>query len=114
MESVPVYGYIQHVKSASYFESGIGRGMGFRDSNQDLLDCTPDTRRARERLLTWLQLSLKMAVRTISISLLPKKGNNEIGSNFNDDPLWLILATAAYIKETGDYFNTEGASSVQQ
>ena len=39
-------------RSASYFESGIGRGMGFRDSNQDLLGFVhqiPD--RARERLI---------------------------------------------------------------
>ena len=39
-------------RSASYFESGIGRGMGFRDSNQDLLGfvhMVPE--RARQRLL---------------------------------------------------------------
>ena len=29
-------------------------------------------------------------------------GNHELGSNFNDDPLWMILAVAQYIKETGD------------
>lgn len=39
-------------RSASYFESGIGRGMGFRDSCHDLLGFVhliPD--RARERIL---------------------------------------------------------------
>lgn len=39
-------------RSASYFESGIGRGMGFRDSCQDLLGFVhliPD--RARQRIL---------------------------------------------------------------
>src|SRR6185503_1767930 len=34
---------------------------------------------------------------------LTKRGNDQIGSGFNDDPLWLILATSAYTKETGDY-----------
>jgi len=61
-------------RSASYFESGIGRGMGFRDSNQDLLDLYTRYPKEQEKgFLTWLQLSLKMAVRTISISLLPKR-----------------------------------------
>ena len=32
-----------------------------------------------------------------------KRGNDEIGSNFNDDPLWLILSVTEYIKETGDF-----------
>ena len=34
---------------------------------------------------------------------LTKKGNNEIGGGFNDDPLWLIAGVAAYVKETGDF-----------
>ena len=34
---------------------------------------------------------------------LTKKGNAEIGGNFNDDPLWLILGVSAYIKESGDW-----------
>jgi cellobiose phosphorylase len=34
---------------------------------------------------------------------LTKKGNTDVGSGFNDDPLWLILSTAQYIKETGDF-----------
>ena len=34
---------------------------------------------------------------------LTRQGNADIGSGFNDAPLWLIAAVAAYIKETGDY-----------
>ena len=34
---------------------------------------------------------------------LTKKGNMDIGSGFNDDPLWLIAAVYAYLGETGDY-----------
>ncbi|HHV30014.1 GH36-type glycosyl hydrolase domain-containing protein [Acetivibrio mesophilus] len=91
-------------RSASYFESGIGRGMGFRDSNQDLLGFVHQIpERGRERLLDLAATQLEDGGAYHQYQPLTKKGNNEIGGDFNDDPLWLILATAAYIKETGDY-----------
>ena len=91
-------------RSASYFESGIGRGMGFRDSNQDLLGFVhqiPD--RARERILDLAATQLPDGGAYHQYQPLTKKGNDEIGGNFNDDPLWLVYAVVAYIKETGDY-----------
>lgn len=91
-------------RSASYFESGIGRGMGFRDSNQDLLGFLhqiPD--RARERIIDLASTQLEDGGAYHQYQPLTKRGNDEIGGNFNDDPLWLILAAVAYIKETGDY-----------
>ncbi len=91
-------------RSASYFESGIGRGMGFRDSNQDLLGFVhqiPD--RARERILDLASTMLEDGGAYHQYQPLTKRGNNDIGGNFNDDPLWIILSTAAYIKETGDW-----------
>ena len=91
-------------RSASYFESGIGRGMGFRDSNQDLLGFVhmlPD--RARERILDLAATQLSSGGAYHQYQPLTKRGNNEVGGNFNDDPLWLILAVAAYLKETGDW-----------
>lgn len=91
-------------RSASYFESGIGRGMGFRDSNQDLLGFLhqiPD--RARERILDLAATQLPDGGAYHQYQPLTKKGNDEIGGNFNDDPLWLVLAVVTYIKETGDY-----------
>ena len=90
-------------RSASYFESGIGRGMGFRDSNQDLLGFVhqiPD--RARERIIDLASTQLEDGGAYHQYQPLTKKGNDEIGGDFNDDPLWLILAVTAYIKETGD------------
>ncbi len=90
-------------RSASYFETGIGRGMGFRDSNQDILGFVhqiPD--RARERILDIAATQLETGGAYHQYQPLTKKGNNEIGGNFNDDPLWLIASVAAYIKETGD------------
>ncbi|MCL2603083.1 MAG: glycosyl transferase [Defluviitaleaceae bacterium] len=91
-------------RSASYFESGIGRGMGFRDSNQDLLGfvhLVPE--RARARILDIAATQFPDGSAYHQYQPLTKRGNNEIGSGFNDDPLWLILGVAAYIKETGDY-----------
>lgn len=91
-------------RSASYFESGIGRGMGFRDSNQDLLGFVhilPE--RARERILDLASTQLDTGGAYHQYQPLTKRGNNNIGGNFNDDPLWLVLSTAAYLKETGDW-----------
>ncbi len=91
-------------RSASYFETGIGRGMGFRDSNQDLLGfvhLVPS--RARERILDIAATQKEDGSAYHQYQPLTKRGNDDIGSGFNDDPLWLISGTAAYIKETGDF-----------
>ncbi len=91
-------------RSASYFESGIGRGMGFRDSNQDLLGFVhmiPE--RARQRLLDLAATQLASGGAYHQYQPLTKRGNDAVGSNFNDDPHWLVLAVAAYLKETGDW-----------
>jgi cellobiose phosphorylase len=91
-------------RSASYFESGIGRGMGFRDSNQDLLGfmhLLPES--ARLRILDLAATQLPDGGAYHQYQPLTRRGNNDIGSNFNDDPLWLVLSVAAYIKETGDW-----------
>ncbi|NMC29222.1 MAG: glycosyl transferase [Pelolinea sp.] len=91
-------------RSASFFESGIGRGMGFRDSNQDLLGfCMLDPKRARQRILDLAATQMKNGGAFHQYQPLSKKGNDDIGSGFNDDPLWLVLATAEYLKETDDW-----------
>jgi cellobiose phosphorylase len=91
-------------RSASYFESGIGRGMGFRDSNQDLIGfVAQNPEKARERILDIAATQLEDGGAWHQYQPMTKRGNNEIGGNFNDDPLWLILSTSAYIKETGDW-----------
>lgn len=91
-------------RSASFFESGIGRGMGFRDSNQDLLGfvhLVPE--RARERIIDIASTQFPDGSAYHQYQPLTKRGNNDVGSGFNDDPLWLILGVAGYIKETGDW-----------
>lgn len=91
-------------RSASYFESGIGRGMGFRDSNQDLLgfvQMIPD--RARQRILDLAATQLETGGAYHQYQPLTKRGNDAVGGNFNDDPAWLVLSMAAYLKETADW-----------
>ena len=91
-------------RSASFFESGIGRGMGFRDSNQDLvgfLHLIPE--RARQRIIDIASTQFPDGGCYHQYQPLTKKGNNEIGQGFNDDPLWLIFGTVHYLKETGDF-----------
>jgi len=91
-------------RSASFFESGIGRGMGFRDSNQDLIGFVHQVPgRARERIIDIASTQFEDGSAYHQYQPLTKKGNDAVGSNFNDDPLWLILGTDEYIKETGDW-----------
>jgi cellobiose phosphorylase len=90
-------------RSASLFESGIGRGIGFRDTNQDVLGFVhllPE--QARQRLLDVAATQLPSGGAYHQYQTLTKRGNDAIGAGFNDDPLWLVLAVAAYLKETGD------------
>jgi len=90
-------------RSASYFETGIGRGMGFRDSNQDLLGfvhLVPE--RARERIVDIASTQFADGSAYHQYQPLTKRGNNDVGSGFNDDPLWLVAGVAGYLKETGD------------
>ncbi|HXN45502.1 MAG TPA: hypothetical protein VN893_02610 [Bryobacteraceae bacterium] len=91
-------------RSASFYESGIGRGLGFRDSNQDLLgfvQMVPS--RARERILDLAATQLPSGGAYHQYQPLTKRGNNDVGGNFNDDPHWLIVGVGAYLKETGDW-----------
>jgi cellobiose phosphorylase len=91
-------------RSASYFESGIGRGMGFRDSNQDLLGFVHQIpQKAKERILDIAATQFEDGGAYHQYQPLTKKGNYAVGGNFNDDPMWLILSTNTYIKETGDW-----------
>ncbi|HSC51542.1 MAG TPA: hypothetical protein VLD16_14870 [Gaiellaceae bacterium] len=90
-------------RSASFYESGIGRGMGFRDSNQDLLGfvhLVPE--RARQRLLDLAATQRADGSCFHQYQPLTGEGNADIGSGFDDDPLWLVLSTCAYVKESGD------------
>jgi cellobiose phosphorylase len=90
-------------RSASLYETGIGRGMGFRDSNQDILGFVHlIADRARTRILDLAATQLADGTCFHQYQPLTKKGNADVGGDFYDDHLWLILSTCAYVKETGD------------
>ncbi|HMD61380.1 MAG TPA: glycosyl hydrolase family 65 protein, partial [Opitutaceae bacterium] len=83
--------------------TGIGRGMGYRDSNQDILGFVHLLpARARQRILDIASTQLSDGTCFHQYQPLTKKGNADVGGGFNDDPLWLIPSTCAYIRETGD------------
>ena len=91
-------------RSASFFESGVGRGMGFRDSNQDLVGFVHQIPpRARQRIIDIASTQFPDGGCYHQYQPLTKRGNNDIGGGFNDDPCWLIFGTVAYVKETGDF-----------
>jgi len=91
-------------RSASFFESGIGRGMGFRDSNQDLIGFIHQVPvKARQRIIDIASTQFEDGGCYHQYQPLTKRGNAGMGGNFNDDPLWLILSTVTYLKETGDF-----------
>ena len=91
-------------RSASFFESGIGRGMGFRDSNQDLVGFVHQVpERARQRIIDIASTQFPDGGCYHQYQPLTKRGNNDIGGGFNDDPMWLIFGTVAYVRETGDF-----------
>ena len=91
-------------RSASFFESGVGRGMGFRDSNQDLVGFVHQIpQRARQRILDIAATQFPDGGCYHQYQPLTRRGNNDIGGGFNDDPLWLIFGTVAYLKETADF-----------
>ena len=74
-------------RSASYFETGIGRGMGFRDSNQDLLGfvhLVPS--RAQERILDIAATQKPDGSAYHQYQPLTKRGNNDIGSGLQRRP----------------------------
>ncbi|MBR8534122.1 glycosyl transferase [Carboxylicivirga sediminis] len=91
-------------RSASFFEVGIGRGMGFRDSNQDLIGFVHQVpERARQRIIDIASTQFPDGGCYHQYQPLTKRGNDAIGGGFNDDPMWLILGVVSYIKETGDF-----------
>ena len=91
-------------RSASFFESGVGRGMGFRDSNQDLVGFVHQVpARARERIIDIASTQFPDGGCYHQYQPLTRRGNNDIGGGFNDDPMWLIFGTVAYIRESGDF-----------
>jgi len=92
----------------SLYETGIGRGMGFRDSNQDTLGVVHALpKRVRQRILDLAKNQFENGrVYHLYFPLTGEGGFpyyvKERMKFFSDDHLWLILSVCEYIKETGD------------
>lgn len=88
-------------RSASFYESGIGRGIGFRDSNQDCLGVlhaiSPSV---KQRIIDLAKNQFKAGNSFHQYFPLTKAGDK---TGYSDDHLWLIVSTTNYIKETGDF-----------
>jgi cellobiose phosphorylase len=92
----------------SLYETGIGRGMGFRDSNQDTLGVVHAfPQRVRQRILDLAKNQFESGkAYHIYYPITGEGGYPDYAKPqmqfFSDDHLWLILAVCEYIKETGD------------
>ncbi|MBY9012333.1 MAG: glycosyl transferase [Candidatus Lokiarchaeota archaeon] len=92
----------------SYYETGIGRGIGFRDSNQDTLAvCHVIPKLVRNRLLELAKNQFEDG--KVFHIYFPLTGEgafpdyvNPRMKFFGDDHLWMIFAVSNYLKETGD------------
>ena len=93
----------------SFYETGIGRGMGFRDSSQDSLTINyalPS--QVRQRLLDLLINQFEEGKVYHVYFPLTKKGEfpdytNPVMQYFSDDHLWIVLAICDYLKRTEDF-----------
>ncbi|MBA7514907.1 Cellobiose phosphorylase [subsurface metagenome] len=92
----------------SFYETGIGRGIGFRDSNQDTLAvCQNIPKLVRNRLLELAKNQFEEGKVYHIYFPLTGKGDypnyvNPLLKFFGDDHLWMIFAVSNYLKETGD------------
>ncbi|MGD0122668.1 MAG: glycosyl transferase family 36 [Candidatus Limnocylindrales bacterium] len=95
----------------SGYETGLGRGMGTRDSGQDTLGTmhtVPD--HARRMLTTIWTMQFADGHTWHQFYPLTLEGGPGLAGEypewpqwFSDDHLWLIIAVCAYLRETGDF-----------
>lgn len=94
----------------SAYETGLGRGMGTRDSAQDTLAMVhAEPTKVRETLNMLWHLQFLDGHTLHQVYPLTGEGGVGLASEFpdwpqwfSDDHLWLVLAECAYIRETGD------------
>jgi len=95
---------------ASAYETGLGRGMGTRDSAQDTLATVQNApERARQNLSMLWKLQFRDGHTWHQVFPLTGEGGVGLAGEypdrpqwFCDDHLWLVMAVCAYLRETGD------------
>jgi cellobiose phosphorylase len=102
---------LQWSRYLSLYQLGFeSRGMGFRDSSQDLMGIMAHApTEGRQLISTLLQVQLHsgsaMHQFTPSTMMANEGDSREMPDRpkyYGDDHLWIILGVAAYLKETGD------------
>ncbi|HUW08654.1 MAG TPA: glycosyl transferase [Anaerolineae bacterium] len=95
----------------SLYQLGFGaRGIGFRDSSQDVLGILahiPQEARSLIRQLLHVQKRDGSAMHQFNpMTMVANEGDSREAEDapryYSDDHLWIVLTTAAYLKETGD------------
>ncbi len=96
-------------RSVSLYQLGLNRGMGFRDSSQDVLGVIHTIPYEAKKMIIKL-LQCQYPEGNVYHLFFPLSGEGGMGDApikkfnwYSDDPLWIILAVIAYIKETGDF-----------
>lgn len=96
----------------SLYQLGFGaRGMGFRDSSQDVMGALPALPEACKQLLIKLMRVQKQdgsAMHqfnplTMVANMGDSAGEEDRPNFYSDDHLWGVLAVVEYLKETGDF-----------
>lgn len=95
----------------SLYQLGLGtRGIGFRDSSQDVMGVLSHMpQEGRELIEMLLHVQRKSGCAMHSLNPVTMEGSAGDSSEmedrpdyYGDDHLWIVLAVCAYIKETGD------------
>lgn len=95
----------------SLYQLGFGsRGIGFRDSAQDVMGvlghCPEEGRELMEKLLKVQKMDGSAMHQFNPATMIANEGDSREGKDrpkyYSDDHLWIILAVCAYLKETGN------------
>ncbi len=95
----------------SLYQLGLGaRGLGFRDSSQDIMGILPNMpyegKKLIKKLLSVQNLDGSAMHQFFPSTMEANEGDSREegeGTYYGDDHLWIILTVSTYLKETGDY-----------
>ena len=96
----------QFSRNISYYATGTFRGVGYRDTAQDVLAMVPfDTKRAGEKIK--LLLSQQYNDGHVNHYFFPTEGWDPVTTVHSDDHLWTVLSCYALVTEEGslDFLN---------
>ncbi len=90
----------QFSRNISYYATGTFRGVGYRDTAQDVLSMIPfDTARAEDKIK--LLLSQQYNDGHVNHYFFPTEGWEPVTTVHSDDHLWTILSCAKLVREEG-------------